>query len=278
MTSEKNYVEGKVVLITGAASGFGETLARKIASMGAIVVGGDINEEGMQKVASEICDAGGECYGLKTDVTVKEDVFAMANFAIEKFGKIDVLVNNAGVMPLAFFSSHERGLEAWEKCIDINIKGVLYGICAVYDQMMSQNVGHIINLSSIYGNYPVVGGSVYQATKVAVKYISDTLRQETRGHIKVTTIKPSAAMGTGLADTIVDQEAFGYALGLNAMEFAQLSQDPAAMAAHMDPNLPSYLFIQAPDLVDSIIYAINQPDGICISDITVRPTNELMTV
>ena len=123
---------------------------------------------------------------------------ALADRAVAEFGSIDVMVNNAGTMPLALYADHAQAAEAWDRCIDVNFKGVLHGIMAVYDAMIEQGRGHIINLSSIYGNYPVSGAAVYGATKAAVNVLSESLRQETQGRIKVTTIRPTGVPGTGL--------------------------------------------------------------------------------
>ena len=140
---QKNYVEGKVIIITGASSGFGKLTAKRAAEMGGKIVLAARSEEKLKETVAEIKAAGGEASYIVTDVAKKDDVFAMAKFAVDTYGRIDVLVNNAGTMPLAFFSEHEQALDKWEQCIDISIKGTIFGISAVYDQMIKQ--GHRIS-------------------------------------------------------------------------------------------------------------------------------------
>ena len=158
---QKNYVEGKVIIITGASSGFGKLTAKRAAEMGGKIVLAARSEEKLKETVAEIKAAGGEASYIVTDVAKKDDVFAMAKFAVDTYGRIDVLVNNAGTMPLAFFSEHEQALDKWEQCIDISIKGTIFGISAVYDQMIKQGQGQVINVSSIYANFPVAGAGVY---------------------------------------------------------------------------------------------------------------------
>ena len=164
---QKNYVEGKVIIITGASSGFGKLTAKRAAEMGGKIVLAARSEEKLKETVAEIKAAGGEASYIVTDVAKKDDVFAMAKFAVDTYGRIDVLVNNAGTMPLAFFSEHEQALDKWEQCIDISIKGTIFGISAVYDQMIKQGQGQVINVSSIYANFPVAGAGVYQVAKMA---------------------------------------------------------------------------------------------------------------
>ena len=155
-----NYVEDKVIVVTGAASGFGKLLSEKATALGASVVAGDINEAALSEVIEPLKAQGARVSGLKVDVTVRSEMRALVNHAVETFGRVDVMINNAGVMPLAFFRDHESAHDAWDRCIDINFKGVLNGIAATHDAMMTQGRGHIINISSIYGNHPVTGGGV----------------------------------------------------------------------------------------------------------------------
>lgn len=147
--------------------------------------------------------AGGQCIRQVVDVTDLAQFKAAAQAAIDQFGAIDVLVNNAGVMPLAYFADHESAWQRWHQAIDINIKGVVNGIAAVYDQMIAQGRGHVVNISSIYGNGGIAGAGVYSATKMAVA-MSDALRVETQGRIKVTTVKPTGVLGTNLGSGIVN--------------------------------------------------------------------------
>ena len=270
----KNYVKGKTIIITGASSGFGRLLAEKTAAMGAIPVIGARSEEKLQEVADDIVKNGGKCFFRKTDVTKKEDVEALAQLAVEKTGRIDVIVNNAGTMPLAYFSDHKTALEKWEQCIDTNLKGTLYGICAVYDQMMAQGEGQVINISSIYANFPVAGSAVYQATKIGVQYLADSLRKETQGKIRVSTVKPTGIPATNLFSNILNMNAAAEMLGGKALDYVAMSKEKPGRPDLQDIDSISYLDCDPETLVNNIIYLIDQPMGIDISDITVRSSNE----
>lgn len=194
-----DHVTGKTIVITGAGGGFGRLIALKAAARGANVVCGDINEEGLSETVQLVTNAGGTASAQKTDVTDLAAMKALVGHAVDSHGAIDVMINNAGIMPLAFFSDHEAATSAWSKCIDINIKGVMHGIIAAYDPMIAQGRGHVINISSIYGNHPVLGAAVYGATKSAVNFLSESLRVEAAGKIKVTIVKPTGVPGTGSA-------------------------------------------------------------------------------
>lgn len=269
-----NYVEGKVVVITGGSSGFGMLTAQKVAAMGGLPVIGARREEKLKEVADSIIAAGGKCIYKATDVSQRADVEALVALAVETYGRVDVLVNNAGTMPLARFCSHKMAMPAWEQCIDIVLKGTLYGMCAVHDRMMAQGSGQIINVSSVYANYPVSGAGVYQACKIGVKYLADCFRKECEGKIKVSTIMPSAIIGTGLFDCILEQEAMMGMIGENMMEaFGMLQEYPGRPDLQDTEGMGC--FCATPEaLAENIVYLINQPLGINISDITVRGSNE----
>lgn len=276
-----NYVKDKVIVITGAGSGFGRLVAQKTAAMGARVVGGDINLETVTETADSIIADGGEALAVRCDVTALASVKALVASAVERFGRVDVMINNAGVMPLAFFADHEEAMPQWERCIDINFKGVLNGCVAAHDQMISQGRGHIINLSSIYSNYPVMGGAVYGATKSAVNFLSESLRIETRGKIKVTVIKPSAVPTTGLSGTVVNMEAAVGLLGHNAEGFMQTMEQietntrPEVAA---DPESIEFNMLHPEPIADGIVHAINQPWGVVVADLTVRPSADFCVI
>ncbi len=272
-----NHVEGKVVVVTGAAGGFGRLLGHKVAELGGKVVCADIDEAGLKATCESIRTAGGVAIDKVTDVTRLADLQALAALAVERFGAIDVMVNNAGTMPLAFFADHERAVAAWERCIDINIKGVLYGMLAVHDQMIAQGRGHIVNLSSIYGNFPVVGAGVYGATKAAVNMLSESLRMESQGRIKVTIIKPTGVPATGLGAGIINPAAIVGILGHNAASYGQKMQAWAAgqlPAQDTDPESITYVALAPEFIAEQIVYAINQPWGVSIGDITVRAAGD----
>ncbi|OZC50839.1 short-chain dehydrogenase [Rhodococcus sp. 06-621-2] len=271
------HLQDKVILITGAGGGFGQLIAEKVAAQGAKVVGLDINEAGLKAVFDGI-DAKGHAgtYSV-ADVTDMDQVVAAAQHAVDTFGAIDVLVNNAGVMPLAYFADHERAWQKWHKAIDINIKGVVNGISAVYDRMIEQGRGQVVNISSIFGNAGIDGSGVYSATKAAVTTLSDSLRIEAKGKIKVTTVKPTGVTGTNLASWIVNDEAI---LGLTGQRGAIFTENMTAATTdtlrpeQKDVDNIEYWLIKPDDLADAVVHVIDQPWGISISDITVRASGE----
>lgn len=271
---EKNYVEGKVVVVTGASGGFGQLVSEKVAARGGVAIMGARREAELKTVAEGIESRGGKAYYRVTDVTRFEDVKALVDLAVEKCGRVDVIVNNAGTMPLSFFADHERSLTAWNNCIDVNLKGTLNGISAVYDQMVSQGRGQVINLSSIYANHPVMGSGVYQATKIAVCYLSETLRQEAQGKIKVSTVKPTGIAGTGLFAGILNPDAVKGMYGAKTEEALKMGADAANHPEYQDRESIEYAGCDPDTLAENILYLIDQPWGVNISDITVRASNE----
>ena len=275
---QKNYVEGKVIIITGASSGFGKLTAKRAAEMGGKIVLAARSEEKLKETVAEIKAAGGEASYIVTDVAKKDDVFAMAKFAVDTYGRIDVLVNNAGTMPLAFFSEHEQALDKWEQCIDISIKGTIFGISAVYDQMIKQGQGLVINVSSIYANFPVAGAGVYQVAKMGVQYLAESLRSECQGKIKVTTIKPTGFMKTNLSSSVVDQMAMMPAVAGPLEILSNWVEEAPLRPDFHDINSMTYNDPDPQVLADNIIYAINQPWGVSIGDLTVRASGESFVI
>jgi NADP-dependent 3-hydroxy acid dehydrogenase YdfG len=268
---------GKSIVITGAASGFGRLVSEKAAALGARLTCADIDLAGAERVAGAIREAGGTAQAVATDVTRMADMHALARAAVEAYGAIDVMINNAGVMPLAFFADHQAAFEAWDRCIDINFKGVLHGTLAVYDQMIAQGRGHVINLSSIYGTHPVVGAAVYGATKSAVNFLSESLRVEARGKIKVTVIKPTGVPVTGLSATVVNQAAGIGILAHNMDEFTDMVMSMQAGTfppERLDPDNIDYASLAPEHIADAIIHAIDQPWGVSIADVTVRAAGD----
>lgn len=275
---QKNYVEGKVIIITGASSGFGKLTAKRAAEMGGKIVLAARSEEKLKETVAEIKAASGEASYIVTDVAKKDDVFAMAKFAVDTYGRIDVLVNNAGTMPLAFFSEHEQALDKWEQCIDISIKGTIFGISAVYDQMIKQGQGQVINVSSIYANFPVAGAGVYQVAKMGVQYLAESLRSECQGKIKVTTIKPTGFMKTNLSSSVVDQMAMMPAVAGPLEILSNWVEEAPLRPDFHDINSMTYNDPDPQVLADNIIYAINQPWGVSIGDLTVRASGESFVI
>jgi NADP-dependent 3-hydroxy acid dehydrogenase YdfG len=268
-----NYVGGKSIVITGAAGGFGRLVSEKAAALGAKIICADIDLQAAETLAAAIRASGGQAQAVRADVTKIADMHALVKAAVAAHGGIDVMINNAGIMPLAFYSDHEAAYEAWDRCIDINIKGVMNGIVAVYDQMIAQGRGHVVNLSSIYGNFPVTGAAVYGATKSAVNFLSESLRVEARGKIKVTIVKPTGVPVTGLSATVINPAAGIGIVGQNMPEFGEMMQQMAEgtfPADRLDPENIDYASLAPEHIADAIVHAINQPWGVSIGDITVR--------
>lgn len=235
----------KVVVITGASSGIGEATARLLAKNGAKVVLGARRTKHLEALVKDIHADGGIAEYLALDVTQRSQTEEIVQFTISKFGRVDVMINNAGVMPLSTLD--RLRVEEWERMIDVNIKGVLYGIAAVLPIMKAQKSGQIINLSSIGGHAVYPTAAVYCATKFAVGAISEGLRQEIGGDIRVTVISPGTTQSE-LANSISDETA-----KKGMQEFRQI-------------------FIPATAIAQSILFAISQSDDVDISEIIVRPT------
>ncbi|MFM8377331.1 MAG: SDR family oxidoreductase, partial [Phenylobacterium sp.] len=175
------HIQDRVVMVTGAGGGFGRRICEKSAALGARVIATDVDTEGLAATASAVLAAGGRILHRRADVTALADLQEAVADGVRAFGRIDAMVNNAGIMPLAYWRDHAEAARAWDRCIDVNFKGVLNGILAVHDQMIAQGQGQVINISSIYGNFPVAGAGVYGATKAAVNFLSESLRVSRRG-------------------------------------------------------------------------------------------------
>jgi NADP-dependent 3-hydroxy acid dehydrogenase YdfG len=237
-------IKGKVVAITGASSGIGEATARLLAERGAHVVVGARRTERLEKLVADINAGGGSARFRAVDVTSREDTQAFVDFAKAEFGRIDVLVNNAGVMPLSNMA--EVKVDEWDRMIDVNIRGVLHGIAAVLPDMKARGNGQIVNVASIGAHVVVPTGAVYCATKYAVWAISEGLRQE-NPDIRVTTISPGV-VATELGDDISDAIARDY-----VKELRKKALTPDAIAR-------------------AIAYAVEQPDEVDVNEVIVRPT------
>jgi len=239
-----NAKTSKIVLITGASSGIGEATARLLAQNGATVLLGARRTERLERIVADIVAAGGIAEARALDVTRREEMQAFAAHAIARFGRIDVIVNNAGVMPLSPLASLK--LDEWDRMIDVNIRGVLHGIAAVLPTMQKQGAGHVVNVASIGAHAVSPTAAVYCATKYAVWAISEGLRQEHQD-IRVTTISPGVTESE-LADTISDEK------GREEMkEFRKVAIGAAAIARAID-------------------FAISQPEDVDTSEIVIRPT------
>jgi NADP-dependent 3-hydroxy acid dehydrogenase YdfG len=234
----------KVVLVTGASSGIGEATSRLLAARGARVVLGARRIERLATITSEIRAAGGQAAQRALDVTSLDDMLAFVAFARERFGGVDVIVNNAGLMPLSPLSALK--VDEWNRMIDVNIRGVLHGIAATLPSMEAQGSGHIINISSIGGHVAFPAAAVYCATKYAVVAITDSLRQETT-KVRATTISP----------------------GVTESELAHTITHEGSVAAMRDFRRVA---IPAGAVAEAIAWAIAQPDTVDVSEIIIRPT------
>ncbi len=271
------HLAGKVVVVTGAGSGFGRLISEKCAAGGSKVVCVDVDTDNLDAVVTGIQSAGGQALAQVADVTDLDQLKVAARQAVATFGAVDVLVNNAGIMPLAYFADHEKAWQRWHQAIDVNIKGVVNGIAAVYDQMITQGRGQVVNISSIYGNGGIEGAGVYSATKAAVTALSDALRVETQGRIKVTTVKPTGVFGTNLASGIVNQTAIVALAGQKGAQFAENLANlmsGSLRPEQTDVDSVQYWLITPDDLADAVVHVIDQPWGISISDVTVRASGE----
>ena len=272
-----NHLDGKSIIITGAAGGFGKLIAERATALGAKVTCADIDQATLDASVADLTAAGGTAQAVKADVTSIGDMKALAAAATQAYGAIDVMINNAGIMPLGLYADHEIALEKWYRCIDINFKGVLNGMVAVHDQMIAQGAGHIVNISSIYGNFPTYGAGVYGATKSAVNFLSESLRVEARGKIKVTIVKPTGVPGTNLGAGVVNPEGIVGIVGQNAPEYFDLIaqyREGKVDPSRIDPDEIDYIALDPGFIADQVIHAINQPKGVSIGDITVRAAGD----
>jgi NADP-dependent 3-hydroxy acid dehydrogenase YdfG len=241
------HIAGKVVVITGASSGIGESTAKLLARQGAKVVLGARRTDRINAIVHEISSEGGEAIGFAVDVTKRAEVEALVQRAIDGFGRLDVIVNNAGIMPIA--PMQDLKVEEWDRQIDVNIKGVLYGVAAALPHMQKQKSGHIINIASVIGIKAFApGGTVYGATKAAVRMLTEGLRMELHSqNIRCTIISPGA-VATELPESSSEE-----ATRQNLREFYKMA-------------------IPANSIANAITYAIEQPNEVEIDEVVIRPT------
>ena len=246
-----NNIENKVVLITGASSGIGQSTAELLAKKGAKIVLAARRESRLKELADKINKAGGQAIYQMTDVTNPEDSKKLVQYAKEKFGKVDAIFLNAGIMPSSPLSALH--VEEWESMVDINLKGVLNGLAAVLPEFTAQKSGHVITTSSVAGLKAYPNGGVYGATKWAVRELMEVLRMESAQegtNIRTATIYP-AAINTELLNTITDTEA---AKGMAAL-YEQYGISPEAIAR-------------------IVAFALEQPADVNVSEFTVGPTSQ----
>ena len=249
MGNNDNSIRGKVVVITGASSGLGEATARHLSVLGASVVLGARRVDRLRSLADELIGRDGKALAVEADVTHADQVKALVDAAVQTFGRIDVMINNAGLMPQSLLERLK--IDEWDRMIDVNIKGVLYGIAAALPHMTAQKSGHFINVSSVAGHKVRPGGTVYSATKHAVRVISEGLRQEVKPYNIRTTVISPGAVDTELPDTITDPEV--------AVAMRKFYDDMA---------IPADSFARA------VVFAMSQPEDVDVNEILFRPTRQ----
>ncbi len=242
-------IEGKVVVITGASSGLGEATARLLSAEGASVVLGARRVGRLESLADELAGRGGKALAVATDVTDRDQVKGLVNAAVRAYGRIDVMINNAGLMPQAPFERLK--VNEWDRMIDVNIKGVLYGIAAALPHMQRQKAGQIINVSSVAGHKVGPGFAVYAATKYAVRALSEGLRQEVKPYNIRTTVISPGAVATELPDGVTEPDV---AAGIR--KFYEANAIPADSFARV------------------VAFAMSQPEEVDINEILFRPTRQ----
>ncbi len=244
-----NAIAGKVVVITGASSGLGEATARHLAAEGASVVLGARRLDRLQSLVDELTRSGGKALAVATDVADAEQVKGLVDAAVKEYGRIDVMINNAGLM---LHSPLERlKVEDWDRMIDVNVKGVLYGIAAALPYMKAQKAGHLINVSSVAGHKVRPTGAVYAATKHAVRVISEGLRMEVKPYNIRTTVISPGALDTELVDRITEPD-----IRESARKLTDEMALPAATFARM------------------VAFAMSQPEDVDVNEILFRPTRQ----
>jgi NADP-dependent 3-hydroxy acid dehydrogenase YdfG len=243
-------LENKTIIITGASSGIGESTAKKLAQNGANVVLMARSEDKLVSLKEAIEKEGGKALVATGDVTKSEDFKQVVSKAVDTYGKVDGLINNAGLMPLSYVEKLKT--DEWDKMVDVNIKGVLNGVSAVLPQLKKQNGGDIINISSMAANRYFPGGAVYCATKSAVKMFSEGLRQELapKYGINVTSIEPGA-VDTNLTSTITDDD-----IKEEIKEMQKMTT------------------LESEDIANAIYYALSQPDRVNINDVYIVPSEQ----
>ncbi len=243
-----NNIKGKVVVITGASSGLGEATARLLSAQGARLVLGARRIDRLRSLADELTGSGGKALAVTTDVTHYDQVKKLVDAAVQTHGRIDVMINNAGLMPS---SPLERlKIEDWDRMIDVNIKGVLYGIAAALPYMKQQKAGHIINVSSVAGHKVRAGAAVYAATKHAVRALSEGLRLEVKPYNIRTTVISPGAIATELVDSVTEPD-----IAENVRKIYEIA-------------IPAESFARA------VAFAMSQPEDVDVNEILFRPTRQ----
>jgi NADP-dependent 3-hydroxy acid dehydrogenase YdfG len=262
-------IESKVVIITGASSGVGEATARRLGASGAKLMLAARREDRLKDLVAAIEKTGGTVAYRVTDVADRAQVQALAEATLETYGRIDVLVNNAALASVSPLDQIK--VDDWDQMIDVNLKGVLYGIAAVLPTMRQQKSGHVINLSSIAGHKVLPGAAVYCATKYAVRAISEGLRLESKGEIRSTNISPGAVATEGLRQSNREIPSTNISPGAVATELTSTITDGDTTSL---VNQFYSLAIDADAIARAIAYAIEQPADVDVNEIIIRPTRQ----
>jgi NADP-dependent 3-hydroxy acid dehydrogenase YdfG len=244
-----NNIEGKVIVITGASSGLGEATARLLCAQGASVVLGARRADRLQALADDLIVSGGKAHAITTDLTDRDQVKRLVEAAVQRFGHIDVMINNAGLMPQALLE--RLHIDDWDRMIDVNIKGVLYGVAAALPYMQQRKAGHMIFVSSVAGHKVGPGFAVYAATKFAVRALAEGLRQEVKPYNIRTTVISPGAIATELPNSVSD-----------------------SAAAERVQKFYKEVAIPAESFARTVVFAMSQPEDVDINEILFRPTRQ----
>lgn len=244
-----NYLQNKTAIITGASSGLGAASARALSEKGVRIVAAALDQQGLDAIVSELKGKGGEAVGRVSDVTNPEDMKALAQFAQDSFGSVDILINNAGLM--LFSNWVDLATDDWEKMINVNIKGYLHGIAAVLPFMLKQKSGQILNMDSVAGHQVGPAAGIYSATKFFVQAMTESMRKElgVQHGIRVNTVSPGV-INTGWADKVTD---------------------PAGRKAAQELNK---IAISPDDIGRAVVYALNQAENVTVNDLVISPTRQ----
>lgn len=246
-----NHIKGKVVVITGASSGLGEAAARLLSAEGAKVVLGARRVERLKSLADELNRGGGKALAIATDVTHRNQVKTLIGTAVKEFGRVDVMINNAGIMPRA--PLERLTIDDWDRTIDVNIKGVLYGVAAALPYMMQQKSGHMIFVSSVAGHKIGPDLAVYAATKHAVRALAEGFRQEVKPYNIRTTIISPGAVATELPDSVTEAD-----------------------IAEKIRQYYSEIAIPAESFAHAVVFAMSQPEDVDVNEILFRPIRQML--
>ncbi|EZP67845.1 SDR family oxidoreductase [Pseudomonas sp. RIT357] len=244
-----NYLQNKTAIITGASSGLGAASARALSEKGVRIVAAALDQQGLDAIVSELKGKGGDAVGRVSDVTNPEDMKALAQFAQDSFGSVDILINNAGLM--LFSNWVDLATDDWEKMINVNIKGYLHAIAAVLPFMLKQKSGQILNMDSVAGHQVGPAAGIYSATKFFVQAMTESMRKElgVQHGIRVNTVSPGV-INTGWADKVTD---------------------PAGRKAAQELNK---IAISPDDIGRAVVYALNQPENVTVNDLIISPTRQ----